>query len=121
MAFALPADIALGTRAQQVVTAELPAIKARYPNQARDASIDSPQGYFDTVVDAQTVVNARAALLGVERRRFAVEVDGLIWYDPLTYAGVRLVDDEQSVDLVCLVARWEVDCEAERTRFELMG
>lgn len=115
------ADVALGTRAQQVQSVEYAAIKARYPNTARDAQIDVPSGYFDVLADADAVLAARGTLLGTERRRFAVEVDGLIWFDALAYAGVRLVDTDLSVDLNCLVARWEIDLDNEITRFELLG
>lgn len=117
------ADIALGTRAVQIEKVENAVIKARYPNAARDDLNDPATGYFDVVVDAQTVLAARAALQGVERNRYAVMVDGIIWYDPIGYAGVRLIDAEAQppVDVLCLVARWLVDCEAERTTFELLG
>ena len=121
MAFATPADIAIGSRPQQIESVEDANIKALYPASARDDLADQNAGYFDLEVDAETVLEARAALLGVHRRRFAVEVEGLIWFDPLAYIGVRLIDGAQSVDLVCLVARWELDCDAERTRFELFG
>ena len=121
MPFANAADIALGTRAQQVEKVETPAIKARYPNSARDDIDNTPQGYFDLVVDAQTVLAARQSLQGVERRRFAVEVDGLIWFDSIVFAGVVLVDPDLNVNVTCLVSRWQIDCENERTTFELLG
>jgi hypothetical protein len=123
MPVATAADIELGTRAQQVEKVENATIKARYPNAARDDLLDPATGYFDLVVDAQTVLAARAALQGVERSRYAVEVEGIIWFDPIAYAGVRLIDSEATppLDLLCLVARWQVDCEAERTSFELLG
>jgi hypothetical protein len=114
-------DINFGTRAQQVQSVEYAAIKARYPNSARDAQSDVPNGYFDVLADADAVLAARGALLGTERRRFAVEVDGIIWFDALTYPGIRLIDADMSVDLNCLVARWEVDLDTETTRFELLG
>ena len=115
------ADISLGTRAQQVQSVESSTIKARYPNAARDARLDPPNGYFDVLTDADAVLTARSTLLGTERRRFAIEVDGLVWFDALAYAGVRLVDDDMAVDLNCLVSRWEIDLDNEVTRFELLG
>lgn len=121
MPLATAADIALGTRAQQVRVREDAAIKTRYPTRARDGTVRPDNGYFDILTDADTVLAARAALIGVWRSRFAVEVDGLIWFDPVAYAGVRLVNAEQSVDATFLVARWQIDLEAERTRFELFG
>jgi hypothetical protein len=123
MTVATAADIALGTRQQQIEKVEVAAIKARFPNQARDDLNDPATGYFDLVADAQTVLTARAALQGVERSRFAVEVDGVILYDPIAYSGVRLIDPEATppLDLLCLVARWQVDFEVERSTFELLG
>jgi hypothetical protein len=116
-------DIALGTRPTQIEKVENAVIKARYPNAARDDLNDPPAGYFDLVSDAQTVLAARTALQGVVRQRYSVEVDGLYWFDPVAYGGIRLIDAAASppIDLMCLVARWQVDCEAERTIFELLG
>lgn len=122
MPFATQADTALGTRAAQIESVESATIKARYPNRARDGQLQPDDGYFDLIVDAQAVLSARQALIGVDgRRRFAVEVDGMIWFDPVAFPGIRLVDDEYSVDAVFLAARIEVDCEAEVTPFELFG
>jgi hypothetical protein len=115
------ADIALGTRQQQVQSVEYPAIKVQNPNTARDAQSDVPSGYFDLLADADAVLAARGTLQGTLRRRFAVEVDGLVWFDPLSYRGVRLIDVDMSADLTCLVARWEIDLDNEITRFELLG
>lgn len=122
MPFATQTDVAIGTRAAQIESVEDDAIKTRYPNRARDGLLQPDAGYFDLVADAQTVLAAREALTGTDgRRRFAVEVEGLIWFDAQAFAGVRLVDSDLSVDAVFLVARIEVDLEAEMTRFELFG
>jgi hypothetical protein len=121
MPLATAADIALGTRAQQVRTQENSTVKTQYPTRARDGNLRPDAGYFDVVTDADTILTARAALIGVWRSRFAVEVEGMIWFDPVAFAGVRLVDAEKSVDATFMVARWQIDTEAERTRFELYG
>lgn len=122
MPLATAADIALGTRAQEVRTNEDASIKTRFPTRARDGNTRPDNGYFDLKADCDTVLAARRTLLGAYGKgRFAIEVDGLIWYDPIAYAGVRLVDAEKAVDAVFAVARWQVDCEAERTRFELFA
>jgi hypothetical protein len=79
-------------------------------------------GYFDDPADAQTVIDARGALIGVERRRFAVTAQDVIWPDPA--AGIptaRLIDDEQRADGAYLIARFELDLDAETTSLELFG
>lgn len=114
-------DIALGTRAQKILTIDNAALHARYPTQARDGQDAVPAGFFDVEADGQAVLNARAALIGVEGARYAVSVNALIWFDLAAYEGVRLIDPQSGVDLLCLVARVEVNCEAEQTVFELYG
>ena len=79
-------------------------------------------GYCDDPADAQTVIDMRGALVGVERRRFSAVVMDMIW--PTIASGlpqVHLIDSEQGADLVCLVARMELDLEAETTTYELFG
>lgn len=118
---ALPEDIGAASRAVAVATWASPAVAARYPS-ARDGSITPADGYFDAIADAQTVVVARAVLLGTERRRFAAEVHDLLW--PTIEAGVpqlRLIDAEQGVDGGFLAARVELDLEAETSTLELYG
>ena len=118
---ALDADIAAATRDAAVLTWSNPANAARYPS-ARDGSIVPATGYFDAAADAQTMANARGALVGVERRRFAVPVHHMIWPTLSTaILQARLIDAEQGVDGVHLVARFELDLEAEATTLELFG
>jgi hypothetical protein len=115
------ADIAAGSRDAAVATWADPAIAARYPS-ARDGTVTPADGYFDAVADATTVVSARGTLIGVERRRFTVVAGDLFW--PAISTGLpqaRLVDADQSADASFLVARLELDLEAETTSFELFG
>lgn len=115
------ADIAAATRDVVTATWSDPAIAARYPG-ARDGSIGTAPGYFDLVADAQTVANARGALIGVERRRFAVDAAELLWPDVTTgVPQARVIDAEQRVDSTFLAARIEIDLDAETTSFELFG
>lgn len=114
-------DIAAGTREATSATWSAPAIAVRYPS-ARDGTVTPARGYFDAIADAQAVANARGALIGTERRRFAVNVADVIFPD-LT-AGVptaQLVDAEQSVAAPHLAARIEIDLETGITSFELFG
>lgn len=116
-----PNDIGPAIRAAAVATWQNAAIKARYPT-ARDGQSEPAEGFFDSIADAQTMVDARGALIGVERRRFAVQVDGLSWLDPSTgVPTVTLVDAEQLANGPFLVSRIELDLEAERTSLELFG
>ena len=118
---ATAADIAAASRDAATATWSDPTIAARYPT-ARDGAAEPATGYFDAIADAQTVAAARGALIGVERRRFTVTVAELIW--PTVSTGlptVRLIDAEQGVDGAFLVARIELDLDAETTTYELFG
>ncbi len=118
---ASPTDIAAGSRDIATATWSDAAIAARYPS-ARDGSVTPATGYFDAVADAQAVIDARGALIGVERRRFTAVIDGLAW--PSVSTGVpqlRLIDDEQAADVACIAARIEIDLETETTSYELFG
>jgi hypothetical protein len=116
-----PNDIGPAIRPAAVATWEGTAIKARYPN-ARDGQSEPGEGFFDSIADAQAIVNARGVLIGVERRRFAAQIDGLAWLDPSTgVPTVTLIDAEQAANGPFLVSRIELDLEAERTSLELFG
>lgn len=118
---ALPGDIGPAKREAIIVSVSDTAIQTRFPN-ARDQAQSPAEGFFDAEADAQTALTARAAIIGVFRRRFTVEVADLI--QPDLSAGLpayRLTDAEQGIDAVCIAARIEVDLENEQTNVELMG
>jgi hypothetical protein len=118
---ALEADIFAASRDSVKANWESTAIAARYPS-ARDGSATPNEGFFDLIADAQTVINARGTLIGTERRRFAVVVDDLVWPNVSTsLPQVSLIDSEQGVNGTFLVARFEIDLEAETSSFELFG
>jgi hypothetical protein len=117
-----PADIGPAIRDVAVATWTDAAIVARYPSQARDGSASPADGYFDAIADAQTVVNARGAIIGTETRRFAVSVNDLEW--PVISTSVplfRLVDAEQGANVTLFASRIELDLENEVTALELFG
>lgn len=115
------ADIGAASRDVMITTWTDAAIAARYPT-ARDGSLSPAMGYFDAAADAQTIINARGALIGTERRRFAVEVQGVTWPDVSTALPTfALVDAEQSVSGNFLAARFEIDLDDEVTNLELFG
>ena len=118
---ALPADIFAGSREVAIASWESATIAARYPT-ARDGSAAPATGYFDKMADAQAMIDARAALIGVERRRFKAVAIDMIWPDAAGLVQqVRLIDGEQGADGAFLTARFELDLEAETTTYELFG
>lgn len=117
---ALPADIAAGTRPAQIETWSSATIKTRYPS-ARDGSEEPAEGFFDSSANASTAITARGGLLGVERRRFSVRADSLIWPAPgLGLPTSTLIDPEHAVNAAAMSCRIEVDLEQERTNYEAM-
>jgi hypothetical protein len=119
---ATAADIAAATRPHVLAEWSSAIIKAQYPTLARDGGIRVAIGYCDSVADAQTLINGQGALIGVERRRFVVKVDGLVWIDPS--AGIPCVtlhDAEAVAAVVCILARYRVELNDETTLLELLG
>lgn len=118
---ALPTDIAAASREALTESWESSAIKARYPG-ARDAGSPAEEGFFDSAADAQQAADQRGALLGVERRRFTVPVQELLWIDPtMGLPTYRLIDAGQMADMPCIPARFELDLDQEETVLELFG
>lgn len=115
------ADIAAASRDVELATWSDAGIAARYPS-ARDGSVSPATGYFDSATDAAAVINARAALIGIERRRFTVKVQDLLWPTPETgIPQAMLIDAEQLANGAFLAARIEIDLDAETTTNELFG
>lgn len=118
---ALDADIAAASRDVVTATWSSATIAARYPS-ARDGSLDPAAGYFDSLTDAQAMANARGALIGTERRRFAVVVEEALAIDPTNgVPQARVIDIEQALDATMLAARVEVDLDQDRTSLEVFG
>lgn len=118
---ALTADIARATRRATIVEADNPAIKAVYA-QARDGRSAPATGYYDSAADAQDAMDARMAIGGVVRRRFAVPVAEMIFPDLSGGVPVwMLIDAENDVNGKHLTARLELDAETEMTTMELYG
>jgi hypothetical protein len=114
-------DIAAGTRRARIETWSDAGIKSRYPS-ARDGGAEPAEGFFDSAADGAAVVAFRGALFGVERRRFAVEAQDLLWPDPASGLPiVQLTDAELAVNGKTLPAGIEVDPEAGVTRYGLVG
>lgn len=73
---ATPARIGFITQEYRTVTATTAAAQTRYGNLARQSADPIPT-FFDSETDAQTVANARQALMSVERRRFRASVNDI--------------------------------------------
>lgn len=122
------ADIGLATRGEYAFdTQESATIKGRHLG-ARDTADKPRVSWLDSVSNAGVVNAAAFALVGTERRRFAVPVDGLVGVgagktlDPSsTTPAVEFVDAELAADLDALVVRVELDLGAERTNLEILG
>lgn len=119
---ATSSDIAAATRPFIMAEWSNLTIKARYPS-ARDASLNVTLGYCDALADAQSLVNAQGALIGVERRRFTIEVQDLLWLDPASGIPCVTLSDSNSdgVNGVFMVSRIAVDLDREITLLELFG
>jgi hypothetical protein len=119
---AQPGDIAAASREAAVARWDGAAVASRYPSAIDGAKAPSA-GFFDAAADAQTTVEARALLLGVERRRFTATAHDVAFPAISTaIPTIALTDGEQgAAALPCLVARIEIDLEAETTTYELFG
>lgn len=118
---ALPADVQRATRAARIVTLTDTALRTAYP-AARDGLQSPEAGFFETAANAATVLAIKASLIGTYRRRFAVQVAGEIELDPtVTIPGYQLTDSELDVDAPVMLARIEVDLEAETCALEVFG
>lgn len=118
---ATPSDIARATRPAIADIQSSAPVMARQPG-ARDGLTDPRPGYFDSAADAATVNAAAFALIGTERRRFAVQVAEVVELDPsLVTPAVTLVDATLAVNGAFLVSRIVIDDEAGTTSLEVFG
>lgn len=122
---ATAADVARATRAAVTDVRESAAVLTRQPG-ARDGSLNPRAGYFDAIANAVTVNATTFALIGTERRRFGVRVQGVIeptgTFDASqTTPTVTLVDAALAANGPFLVSRMEIDDEAGTTTLELFG
>lgn len=115
------ADIARATRAAAVASVDDAAVLARQPG-ARDGLANPRAGFWDTQADAAAVLAQAQALIGTERRRFQVDVNGALALAVSTATPtVQLIDGSLAVNAAALVSRIELDDDAETTRLELMA
>jgi hypothetical protein len=117
---ATSADIAVATRPSVTASWSNSTIRTRYPTASRDGTGEIVTGHCDAIADAQVLVDAQGALIGTERRRFAVRLDGLHWIAPAS--TVTVIDAEQGgLSGPALVSRCAFDLEEEMTVLELFG
>lgn len=122
---ATAADVARATRAAVTDVQSDAAVLTRQPG-ARDGMASPRPGYFDSVADAAAVNAAAFALIGTERRRFAVRVNDVLeptgGFDcSTTTPAVTLVDASLAANGAFLVSRIELDDEAGVTALEIFG
>ena len=122
---ALDADVARATRAAATDIQSSAPVLARQPG-ARDGLANPRRGYFDSIADAATVNADAFALIGTERRRFAVRVQDAI--EPVggfaasqVTPTVTFTDANLAASGAFLVARIEIDDEAGTTALEMFG
>jgi hypothetical protein len=122
---ATAADVARATReAASDIQSSAPVL-TRQPG-ARDGLANPRRGYFDSIADAATVNAAAFALIGTERRRFAVRVQDVLepsgGFDASQVTPtVTLIDATLAANAAFLVARLEIDDEAGVTALEVFG
>lgn len=118
---ALPADIVRATRRARIITRTDAAIQSAVSG-ARDAVSAPEAGFFESAVDASTVLDMKAALTGTFRRRFVVGLTGEVWVDPMeAIPTVTLVDSESGFSGSAILTRIEIDLESETTSLEVLG
>jgi hypothetical protein len=115
------ADIGRATRPAAIIERTDSAVLTRQPG-ARDGLASPRAGYWDAEADATQVLVQSAALIGTERRRFDVQVAGVLALDFSTATPtVTLIDAGLAVNGPAIVTRIEIDDDAGLTRLELMA
>ena len=98
--------------------------QTRHGALARE-STDPVETALDSITDAQTMADARQALLSPERRRFQAKVTGLTEVLALAYIGAvpvaRYRDTERTADMKMLVSEIVIDLEIETASLLLWG
>lgn len=122
---ATPARIGFVLEEWRKAISEDGAVRARHGKDARESDDPIPT-FFDSVSDAQTMADERQELLGVERRRFRVEVAGLKDGLALPRTGplipnVRYTDPRRGVDMRGTVCEIGFDFDKQRTTFMVWG
>lgn len=115
------ADVARATRAASIATVESATVLARQPG-ARDQLAAPRSGFWDAAADAVEVLTQAQALIGTERRRFAVSVQALPALDAsIATPTVQLIDATLAANMAVLVSRIVLDDETETAQLEVMG
>lgn len=118
---ALPTDIIRATRAARIVIRSDPAVKAMFP-AARDGQTNPDPGFFESAADADAVLAIKAALIGVPRQRYVIEIAEELNIDPFTEVpSFQLIDSELGIDLPVMLTRMELNMETGTTTLEVIG
>lgn len=100
------------------------AVQTKYGEMARKSD-DPVETWFDHVSDAQTMADARQALLSGDRRRFDVGVIGLSEALALTYTGAAplcsYIDSERAASMTAIVCSITIDFGKQQAQFGVWG
>ncbi len=120
-----PARIRLSVRDAEYARVSNPAILVQRP-AASDGFAQIREGFFDTVADAQVLLNELATQLAGDRRREAAETDTQLQIGvdiPLTPAipRVRMIDSSTGLDRTMFIKGVAVDLQTDRNAIEAIG
>jgi len=117
---ATPARIGFISKATRSVLATDGLVTTKYGQLARDTKDEPIDTYFDSLTDANAVLNERFNLLKADRRRFKQTVRGVLDVNSTfaytqTVPTVTVVDDERLANLSALMVEIAVDPLNDRT------
>lgn len=124
---ATPARISFVVQPYRSALASDAGVLARYGPSARDTGATPVPTYFDDMGDTQAMVNERFALLKADRRKFTVEVAGIVSFTGAldfsqTVPSVQIVDDEKKANFAgAIVGIASVDYDAAKTTIVVWG
>jgi hypothetical protein len=124
---ATPATIAKLTNDGLVVTAELPAVKALFPIDARNLGENEIETFFDSGADAQAMIDEKLSILGqVPRPHEGIEIDTQIGIGssiPISPSIPRftLIDEPRGLLAIARVRAIADDMETDRFSIEMLG
>ncbi|MBP6555670.1 MAG: hypothetical protein KA233_08320 [Novosphingobium sp.] len=104
---------------------ESATVKSQYGALARETE-DPIETFFDSVADADTMAEARQALLGVHRRRFQATVKGVEEGLALDYTSgvapvVDYTDSLRSIARTMLIGEVTFDMAKQRSTYSIWG
>lgn len=123
---ATPARIGFITKATRSVLASDGLVTTKYGALARDTKDEPFETYFDSMTDAQAVLNERFNLLKSDRKRYKQTARGVLdlagtFAYTTTVPTVTVIDDERQANLSALVVEIAIDPLNERSEVTSWG